>query len=74
MRRFDSFIFDADRRLLSRSGAGIHLTPKAFDTLLVLVKRHGHLVTKEELLRQVWQAWRSTLWQMEAAVPRIWSM
>lgn len=30
------------------------LTPKAFDTLLVLVRRSGHLVCKDELMREVW--------------------
>jgi urease accessory protein len=27
-----------------------------------------------DLLRQVWQAWRGQLWQLPAALPRIWSM
>jgi urease accessory protein len=27
-----------------------------------------------QLLRQVWSAWRATLWQMDAAAPRIWAM
>jgi urease accessory protein len=26
-----------------------------------------------QLLRQVWQAWRSELWQLPAATPRIWA-
>ena len=26
-----------------------------------------------QLLRQVWSAWRATLWQMDAAAPRIWA-
>ncbi len=30
------------------------LTPKAFDTLLVLVEEAGRLVTKDELLQRVW--------------------
>jgi TolB-like protein/tetratricopeptide (TPR) repeat protein len=30
------------------------LRPKAFQTLLYLVERHGHLVTKDELLNGVW--------------------
>lgn len=31
------------------------LTPRAIGTLLALVERHGRLVTKEELLREVWR-------------------
>ncbi|MBS0451355.1 MAG: urease accessory protein UreD [Proteobacteria bacterium] len=27
-----------------------------------------------QLLRQVWGAWRATLWQLEASTPRIWAM
>lgn len=43
----------AERRLL-RNGKKVPLPPKAFDVLVVLVGRAGHLVTKEELLRDVW--------------------
>jgi TolB-like protein/Flp pilus assembly protein TadD len=43
----------AERRLL-RQGRLIVLTPKVFDLLLALVERSGHLVSKEELLRNVW--------------------
>lgn len=32
----------------------IPLKPKAFDLLVVLVQNSGHLVTKDELMRQVW--------------------
>ena len=27
-----------------------------------------------QLLRQVWQAWRTELWQMRPGAPRIWAM
>jgi DNA-binding winged helix-turn-helix (wHTH) protein/TolB-like protein/Flp pilus assembly protein TadD len=39
---------------LLNSGAPVTLTPKAFDLLVVLVRRAGHLVLKDELLREVW--------------------
>ncbi len=32
----------------------VSLTPKVFDTLVVLVENAGHLVTKERLLEEVW--------------------
>lgn len=54
MRRFDSFIFDTDRRLLSRDGAGIHLTPKAFDLLSVLLDAAPRVVAKTELHERLW--------------------
>ncbi|MGH9904847.1 MAG: winged helix-turn-helix domain-containing protein, partial [Pyrinomonadaceae bacterium] len=40
--------------VLYRNGHPVALRPKAFDILLVLVRNCGHLVEKEELMRQVW--------------------
>lgn len=43
----------AERRLLA-DGKPAALGPRAFDVLLYLVDRAGRLVTKDELLQQVW--------------------
>ncbi|MGH9372299.1 MAG: winged helix-turn-helix domain-containing protein, partial [Vicinamibacterales bacterium] len=43
----------AERRLL-RDGEEVPLPQKAFEVLVVLVSRAGHLVPKEDLLNQVW--------------------
>ncbi len=51
---FGPFQLDPPERLLLCDGQPVSLTPKAFDLLLVLVDRSGHLVEKEELLRIVW--------------------
>jgi TolB-like protein/DNA-binding winged helix-turn-helix (wHTH) protein/Tfp pilus assembly protein PilF len=51
---FGRFRLDGRERLLLRDGAIVSLTPKAFDLLLVLVERHGHLLGKEELFKAVW--------------------
>ena len=51
---FGPFQLDPPERLLRCDGQPVSLTPKAFDLLLVLVDRSGHLVEKEELLRIVW--------------------
>jgi DNA-binding winged helix-turn-helix (wHTH) protein/TolB-like protein/Flp pilus assembly protein TadD len=51
---FGPFRIDPTERLLLRSGASVPLTAKAFDTLLILVKRSGHLVEKSELISAVW--------------------
>ncbi len=40
--------------MLSREGAPVALTPKAFDVLVALLERPGHLISKEELLQRVW--------------------
>ncbi len=51
---FEGFRVDVRRRLLTRAGRGVPLTPKAFETLLVLLGSGGRLLTKEELISGVW--------------------
>ncbi|HVG28950.1 MAG TPA: winged helix-turn-helix domain-containing protein [Pyrinomonadaceae bacterium] len=52
---FGPFRLDAGERVLLRDGEPVALTPRAFDTLLVLVARAGRLVEKDQLLEEVWQ-------------------
>jgi DNA-binding winged helix-turn-helix (wHTH) protein/tetratricopeptide (TPR) repeat protein len=52
---FDAFRLDARARLLWRGAEVVPLMPKAFDVLLALVRRHGEVVTKDELLANVWR-------------------
>jgi DNA-binding winged helix-turn-helix (wHTH) protein len=52
--RFGEFTLDADlRRLRGRSGE-IHLSPKAFDLLLLLVQNRSRVMSKGELQRRLW--------------------
>ncbi len=51
---FKSFRLNVAERQLLRNNMPISLTPKAFDVLAFLVKQNGHLVEKDELLKQVW--------------------
>ena len=51
---FRQFRLDSVDKVLLKDEQPVPLTPKAIDTLLALVARHGHLVTKEELLQRVW--------------------
>ena len=51
---FGPFRLDARERILRRGSEPMTLTPKLFDTLLVLVERSGHIVEKGELLEAVW--------------------
>jgi TolB-like protein/DNA-binding winged helix-turn-helix (wHTH) protein/Flp pilus assembly protein TadD len=51
---FGPFRLDSAERLLLRDQTSIHLSPKAFDALVVLVQSRGHLLAKDELLRRVW--------------------
>ncbi len=52
--QFGPFRMDAAERLLLREGEVIPPTPKAFDLLLTLVTHSGHMLEKEELMKQVW--------------------
>jgi DNA-binding winged helix-turn-helix (wHTH) protein len=52
--RFDGFTIDAEQRVLLRGEDRIHLTPKALDILIALVRRPGQVVDKETLMREVW--------------------
>jgi len=51
---FGRFELQPDERRLLASGRPVAIKPRAFDVLVALVERHGHLVTKENLLAQVW--------------------
>jgi DNA-binding winged helix-turn-helix (wHTH) protein/TolB-like protein/Flp pilus assembly protein TadD len=52
---FGPFRLDLQRQELRRGDEPIPLTPKAFDTLRVLVEAEGAVVPKEELLALVWR-------------------
>jgi DNA-binding winged helix-turn-helix (wHTH) protein/tetratricopeptide (TPR) repeat protein len=51
---FGPFRVDADNEVLSRDGQPVTLTPKAFQILLVLVRRSGEVATKDEIMKSVW--------------------
>jgi Tol biopolymer transport system component/DNA-binding winged helix-turn-helix (wHTH) protein len=51
---FGPFRLDATERLLLRDETHVPLTPKAFETLLVLVEHGGHVMDKDELMKKVW--------------------
>jgi serine/threonine-protein kinase len=51
---FGAFRLDPIRQTLERDGAPIRLAPRLFETLLYLVRNHGRVVTRDELMRAVW--------------------
>jgi DNA-binding winged helix-turn-helix (wHTH) protein/TolB-like protein/tetratricopeptide (TPR) repeat protein len=51
---FEGFRLDAVEKILFQRGHPVALTPKALDTLIALVRRHGRVVSKHELLQTVW--------------------
>lgn len=52
---FGSFRMDVRERLLLAGGKPITLPPKVFDTLVVLIENCGHVLSKEELMQEIWQ-------------------
>jgi Tol biopolymer transport system component/DNA-binding winged helix-turn-helix (wHTH) protein len=51
---FGPFRLDPVKRRLLRDGEPIPLTPKAFDTLLALVRQSGETVEKDDLMKMIW--------------------
>ncbi len=51
---FGPFCLDTQEKLLLRQDERIPLTMKAFETLLILLERHGHIVEKSEIMQRVW--------------------
>jgi dipeptidyl aminopeptidase/acylaminoacyl peptidase/DNA-binding winged helix-turn-helix (wHTH) protein len=51
---FGNFVLDARSRILLKDGVTVRLTPKAFETLLVLIQHGVQVVDKEHLLKEVW--------------------
>jgi Tol biopolymer transport system component/DNA-binding winged helix-turn-helix (wHTH) protein len=51
---FGPFRLEPAERKLSRNNEPVVLTPKAFDTLVLLVRNSGHLLEKDGLIRMLW--------------------
>jgi DNA-binding winged helix-turn-helix (wHTH) protein/TolB-like protein/tetratricopeptide (TPR) repeat protein len=52
--RFGRYELQPAERLLFYEGHPVNLTPKAFDLLVFLVERSGHLCQKDELMKALW--------------------
>lgn len=52
--RFANCLLDPDRHRFERDGEGLHLEPQVFDLIRALAEADGALVTREELIEQVW--------------------
>lgn len=52
---FDEFLVDLSEKTLLKNGVPIRLTPKALDTLAVLIRNAGRLLEKDELMQEIWQ-------------------
>jgi two-component system KDP operon response regulator KdpE len=50
----DGLTVDLAKRVVTRDGADVHLTPTEFDLLRQLIRNRGRLMTHRELLVSVW--------------------
>src|SRR5215831_17109238 len=51
---FGPFRLDLSERILLRNGKAVPLAPKVFETLVILVENSGHILDKDELLKELW--------------------
>jgi pimeloyl-ACP methyl ester carboxylesterase/DNA-binding winged helix-turn-helix (wHTH) protein len=51
---FGVFKIDVTERVLFGEDGAVSLTPKVFDTLLLLVENNNHVLAKQELIEKIW--------------------
>lgn len=51
---FGDLVIDSGRRIVTRDGERVHLTPKEYDLLLQLARNAGRVMTHRHLLTAVW--------------------
>lgn len=51
---FGPFVLDTLQHALLKDGKLVALTPKTYDTLLLLVQNHGRMMSKDELMKALW--------------------
>jgi DNA-binding winged helix-turn-helix (wHTH) protein/TolB-like protein/Tfp pilus assembly protein PilF len=51
---FRPFLLDTIQHALLKEGRPVALTPKTYDTLLLLVQNGGRMLSKEELMKTLW--------------------
>jgi DNA-binding winged helix-turn-helix (wHTH) protein len=69
--RFASVALDTAQRRVMRDGVDVHLTPKGFDVLALLVAEAPRVVPKAELLERVWTGTYVTESTLASAVKEI---
>ena len=52
--RWNEFVLDLDGYRLERDGVPLALEPKAFNLLVLMVGRPGHVFTKQEIFESLW--------------------
>ena len=52
--RFGDFVFDPEQRRLARGGEPVHLSPRTFKLLEVLIEARPRALSKKELMEKIW--------------------
>ncbi|MGH9218364.1 MAG: winged helix-turn-helix domain-containing protein, partial [Vicinamibacterales bacterium] len=53
--RWEDFVLDLDSYRLERAGVPLSLEPKAFNLLVLMIQRPGHLFSKQEIFEALWR-------------------
>jgi DNA-binding winged helix-turn-helix (wHTH) protein len=53
---FDGYVFDSGERTVRRAGETVHLTPKAFQLLEILLRERPQAISRADLVRELWPA------------------
>ena len=51
---FETFHVDEEKRLLWENGKILSIKPKTFDTLLALLKNKNEIISKDDLIEEIW--------------------
>jgi DNA-binding winged helix-turn-helix (wHTH) protein len=51
---FDNYVLDPDRRELRSGATVVAMEPQAFDLLVHLIRHREHVVSRDELIEQIW--------------------
>ena len=68
---FGDFVFDPERQLLRKNGASLKVDPQQLSLLTCLATRPGHLLTREDILKQVWEGRAVTSSALSVAVAKL---
>jgi DNA-binding winged helix-turn-helix (wHTH) protein/TolB-like protein/Tfp pilus assembly protein PilF len=52
--KFGDYVLNTKEKNLWRENELVHLSPRVFDTLLMLVERSGEVISKEEMMETIW--------------------
>ena len=52
---FENFLLDTGRRELRHAGRPVSVEPKVFDLLVHVIAQREHVISKDELIAEVWK-------------------